>query len=164
MYYHLTHGNLIYQNTWKQINMKKSMSLLVIFVAVLPGLAMAEAAPTIEGGASIDADIVGGVVNAGDVSGGEAKIKQSVASIKSGTISGAAKINTDITGGVINAGAVEGGKAIIEQSVASMLDGKVSGTLTDSVSIKGALVNAGAVSGGEADIEQSVGTIGSSND
>ena len=159
----MAQGQTLLDNFLRKVSMKKTLSLLIAMAAIMPNLAMAEAAPTIDGAASVDADITGGVINAGAVSGGKATIEQSVASIKSGTIEGAVKISADIIGGVVNAGAVSAGTATIKQSVATMLDGSVSGALTDSLSLKGGIVNAGEVSGGEADIEQSIGTVGNSD-
>ncbi|HCP01103.1 MAG TPA: hypothetical protein DIT35_06395, partial [Rhodospirillaceae bacterium] len=63
--------------------------------------------------ASIDVSIgKGGVINAGNVEGGTASIKQSIGSVISGDVSGTLKTSVKIgEAGVVNAGNVGGGKA-----------------------------------------------------
>lgn len=97
-----------------------AVALAVLFAAGT--MAQAGDAPKIGGGASINVSIgKGGVVNAGDVTGGQANIKQSVGSVIAGNISGQFKDNINIgEAGVVNAGAVEGGKADICQSIGTV--------------------------------------------
>ena len=54
------------------------------------------------------------------MSGGTAKIEQSVATMLNGSISGALTDSVELKGGVVNAGAVSGGEADIEQSIGTI--------------------------------------------
>lgn len=97
-----------------------AFALAIMFAA--GSVAHAGDAPKIGGGASISVSIgKGGVVNAGNVEGGEANIKQSVGSVIAGNISGKLKDTINIgEAGVVNAGNVDGGKADICQSIGTV--------------------------------------------
>jgi hypothetical protein len=91
-------------------------------IVTVPATALADAAPTIGGGATLNVSIgKAGLINAGAAIEGTANIKQSVGSVVKGTISGRLKDTVTIgEAGVVNIGAAIEGMATVCQSVGSI--------------------------------------------
>jgi hypothetical protein len=93
-----------------------------ICLMAFAGSALATSAPSIGGGAKININVKGAIVNAGG--GGEGVMgtaKQAVGSVLSGNIAGKLEDNLNITGGVMNiAAGDEGAEATACQSVGTV--------------------------------------------
>ena len=144
----------------------------ILFSFFISFTSFANEAPTIGGGAEINAVIKdGGVINAG-AGGGEGNSSvttQNICSMQEGEIDGNLNLNCEVDeGGIVNASgtAGEGVSSVVTQDVgAAVGDVKVSGNLELNVKVEeGGILNAGgnAGAGNTSTVCQSIGTVGSS--